>query len=61
MIGEEQAAATRVVMLKQADQVPKDAADYRWEGLALEEQGRYKEAFQEYFEPELVSVNKGKR
>ena len=50
MIEEEQAAATREDMLKQADQVPKDAGDYRREGLALEEQGRYEEAFLKYEE-----------
>lgn len=50
MIEEEQAAATRADMLKQADQVPKDAGDYRREGFALEEQGRYEEAFLKYEE-----------
>ena len=37
-------------MLKQAGQIPKDAADYRREGIALEEQEKYEEAFLKYEE-----------
>ena len=37
-------------MLKQAGQIPKGAEDYRREGLALEQQEKYEEAFLKYEE-----------
>ena len=39
-----------VNMLKQAGQIPKDAEDYRREGLELEQQGKLEEAYQQYEE-----------
>lgn len=36
--------------LKQAGQIPKDAEDYRKEGLELEQQGKLEEAYQQYEE-----------
>lgn len=55
MSKEEKAIATRAVwktadMLKQAGQIPKDAEDYRKEGLELEQQGKLEEAYQQYEE-----------
>ena len=39
-----------VDMLKQAGHIPKDAEDYRKEGLELEQQGKLEEAYQQYEE-----------
>ncbi len=55
MSKEEKVIATRadwkmVDMLKQAGRIPKDAEDYRKEGLELEQQGKLEEAYQQYEE-----------